>query len=319
MNKSANRLFLLIVALFIGASLSLRFLIPDAVLLKLPMAFTMVLSEGIILIPGLVYLRIKNIPLKVLVPFRKMKFSVWLLVIICTYLMYPLIIVLNAISLFFVKSGTGDLQYMITSQNFFLSTLLTAVLPAFAEEFIFRGIMFGSYRRSKMMGAIILSAFLFGLMHMNFNQFLYAFALGIYFSFLVEATGSILSSMLAHFTVNFTSVVTTYFLLPKLERFMEEWSGGYGLLSRLSIGSLPNGMDGETAVMLLMGIVVWGVIAVAALAGAWGIYVGICHITGRWEYVKGMFRRGNGQRLWSVSLVIAVALCVGMILWNAMW
>ena len=39
----------------------------------------------------------------------------------------------------------------------------------------------------------------------------------------------------------------------------------------------------------------------------------------RWEYVKGMFRRGNGQRLWSVSLVIAVALCVGMILWNAMW
>ena len=288
MNKSANRLFLLIVALFIGASLSLRFLIPDAVLLKLPMAFTMVLSEGIILIPGLVYLRIKNIPLKVLVPFRKMKFSVWLLVIICTYLMYPLIIVLNAISLFFVKSGTGDLQYMITSQNFFLSTLLTAVLPAFAEEFIFRGIMFGSYRRSKMLGAIFLSAFLFGL-------------------------------MLAHFTVNFTSVVTTYFLLPKLERFMEEWSGGYGLLSRLSIGSLPNGMDGETAVMLLMGIVVWGVIAVAALAGAWGIYVGICHITGRWEYVKGMFRRGNGQRLWSVSLVIAVALCVGMILWNAMW
>lgn len=313
MNKSANRLFLIVVVLFISASLVLQFLVPPG----LPMAFTMILSEGIILVPGLIYLGIKKIPLKVLVPFRKMKVSVWILVIICTYLMYPLIIVLNAISLFFVKSGTANIQYMINSQNFFVSALLTAVLPAFAEEFIFRGIIFGSYRRSKMLGGIFLSAFLFGLMHMNFNQFLYAFALGIYFAFLVEATGSILSSMLAHFTVNFTSVVTTYFLLPKLERLIEKGIGGYGLSLRLSIGSLPNGMDRETAAGLLMGIIVWGVIAVCALAGAGGIYVGICHITGRWEYVKGMFRRGNGHRLWSVPLVIGVILCVGMILWNA--
>lgn len=313
MNKSANRLFLIAVVLFIGARLILRFVVPW----ELPMVFTAILSEGIILVPGLVYLKLKNIPLKVLVPFRRMKFSVWVLVIICTYLMYPLIIVLNAISLFFVKSGTMDLQDVISKQNFFISALLTAVLPAFAEEFMFRGIIFGAYRRSKMLAAIFLSAFLFGLMHMNFNQFLYAFALGIYFAFLVEATGSILSSMLAHFTVNFTSVVTTHFLLPKLERLMEEGIGGYGLTARLSMGGLWEGMDQSYAAGLFIGILVWGVIAVAALAGAGGIYVGICHITGRWEYVKGMFRRGNGERLWSIPLVAAVALCVGMLVMNA--
>lgn len=314
MNKSANRLFLIVVIVFIGASLGIRFLVPS----ELPLAFTTILSEGIILIPALLYLWKKRIPMKVLVPFRKMKVSVWILIIVCTYLMYPLIIVLNMISLFFVKSGTVDLQDMIASQNFFAAAFLTAVLPAFAEEFLFRGILFGSYRRSKMLGAIFLSAFLFGLMHMNFNQFLYAFALGIYFAFLVEATGSILSSMLAHFTVNFTSVAATHFLLPKLERILEEGFDPTGLSAKLSIynGGLLGGMDRETTLVLLMGIVVWGVIAVIALAGAGGIYVGICHITGRWNYVKHMFKRGNGQRLWSIPLILAVVICSGMILWG---
>lgn len=316
MNQRANRLFLITVIIFIALSLSLSFLVP----IELPMPFTMILSESVILLPALLYLWIRRIPLKVLVPFRKMKISVWILVVICTYLMYPIIIILNAISLFFVKSGTVGIQDLMSRQNFFVSTFLMAVLPAFAEEFMFRGILFGSYRRSKMLGAIFLSAFLFGLMHMNFNQFLYAFALGIYFAFLNEATGSILSSMLAHFTVNFTSVLMTYFLLPKLERFMEEGIGGYGLLARLSMsgGALPNGMDQGTAAVLLMGILVWGVIAVGTTAGAVGIYIGICHITGRWNYVKGMFRRGNRERLWSIPLVLAVLMCVGMILWNAL-
>ncbi len=315
MNKSANRLFLLVVVLFIAASLALGFLVP----VELPLPFTMILSEGIILVPALLYLWIKKIPLKVLVPFRKMKVPVWILVIICTYLMYPVIIVLNAISLFFVKSGTVGIQDMMSGQNFVVSALLMAVLPAFAEEFMFRGILFGSYRRSKMLAAIFLSAFLFGLMHMNFNQFLYAFALGIYFAFLVEATGSILSSMLAHFTVNFTSVLMTHFLLPKLEEMMEQGVGGYGLLVRLSLSgqSLPGILDQDMTVLLLMGILVWGVIAIGTTAGAVGIYIGICHITGRWEYVKGMFRRGNRERLWSVPLVLAVLVCAGMIVWNA--
>ena len=66
-----------------------------------------------------------------------------------------------------------------------------------------------------MLPAILLTGFLFGCMHMNLNQFIYAFALGIYLAFLVEATGSIFSSMIAHFTLNATSVVMS-FLLPIL-------------------------------------------------------------------------------------------------------
>lgn len=53
---------------------------------------------------------------------------------------------------------------------------------------------------------------MFGCMHMNLNQFIYAFALGVYLAFLVEATGSVFSSMLAHFTLNATSTVMSYFL-----------------------------------------------------------------------------------------------------------
>ena len=39
-------------------------------------------------------------------------------------------------------------------------------------------------------------------MHMNFNQFCYAFVPGIALGILLEATGSIFATMTAHFVVN---------------------------------------------------------------------------------------------------------------------
>ena len=51
------------------------------------------------------------------------------------------------------------------------------------------------------------NALAFGLMHMNFNQFCYAFVLGIAFGILLEATGSIFATMTAHFVINGWSTV----------------------------------------------------------------------------------------------------------------
>ena len=46
---------------------------------------------------------------------------------------------------------------------------------------------------------------IFGLMHLNFNQFSYGFALGVIFAAVVEASGSIYASMVIHFLINFQS------------------------------------------------------------------------------------------------------------------
>ena len=53
--------------------------------------------------------------------------------------------------------------------------------------------------------AALMSGLIFGLMHLNFNQFSYGFVLGVIFAAVVEASGSIYASMAIHFLINFQS------------------------------------------------------------------------------------------------------------------
>ncbi len=301
-NKNVNRVFLITVAVYLGVSLLLGYVVT----VPMPMNAGLILSQALVLLPSLIYCGIRRIPLGEVVPFRKMKFSVWILVVICTYLMYPLLIVLNALTLFFVDSGTADLMGIATQNHFLIATLLMAGLPAFVEEFVFRGMLFSTYKKSRMLPAVFLSAFLFGCMHLNFNQFLYAFALGIYLAFLVEATGSILSSMLAHFTINFTSVLMTY-ALPKL---MEAAGGGMETQLPSASGRFLSTMDEGSLFIMIIGVVFWAAIALGTTAGGIGVYIAISKISGRWEHVKTMFRQGTREHLLSISVVIAAVLAI---------
>ena len=81
----------------------------------------------------------------------------------------------------------------------------------YAEEFLCRGILYWfGYRGISKIEGVLLSALVFALMHMNLNQFFYAFFLGIVFALMVEASDSILVSMIMHFAVNAFNVFATY-------------------------------------------------------------------------------------------------------------
>ena len=58
--------------------------------------------------------------------------------------------------------------------------------------------------------AAFVSALLFGLLHMNPQQFPYAFVVGFIFSFLVERTNSLYASILPHMVINGTTVVSIF-------------------------------------------------------------------------------------------------------------
>ncbi len=302
-NKSANRLFLAVVMIYIGGSLGFSALSAFTPMGNLPVYVSLLVSQALVFVPCFLYCKWKKIKIRELVPYRKINFVTIILVIICTYLMYPLMIVLNAISMLFSTSGTASVMELMQGQNFVLSTLFMALLPACVEEFMFRGVLFHTYRKSKMLPAIFLSAFLFGCMHMNLNQFMYAFALGVYLAFLVEATGSIFSSMLAHFTLNFTSVVMS-FLLPYF--YQSLGVSETEMSPQVGNGGLMADMPGGEITMLLMGIMVWAVIAIATTCAGFGIYMAICKINGRWGYVKRMFKGGTRERLISISLILGI-------------
>lgn len=143
-------------------------------------------------------------------------------VILFTYCLWPLISIANMLSLLFADNMISDtITGTVSSSGFFYSILTMAFVPALVEEFTFRGILYGQYRAKRPIKAIFLSALCFGLMHMNFNQFCYAFLIGMFLALLVEATGSLFPSMIMHFTFNATSVSLVY-LEQKLSSYLPQ-------------------------------------------------------------------------------------------------
>lgn len=88
-----------------------------------------------------------------------------------------------------------------------LYIISTALVPAFAEEFAFRGIFMGILRKYGDAFAIITSAIIFGAMHGNIAQIPFAFVLGLVFAYVDCKTNSIIPSIIIHFLNNFYAVM----------------------------------------------------------------------------------------------------------------
>lgn len=89
-----------------------------------------------------------------------------------------------------------------------LAFLIFAVLPAFFEELVFRGIMLNTTEKS--MGtvrAVFVSGFCFAIFHGALEQSIYQFLAGCLFAFVALRSGSILPGILMHFINNGIVVV----------------------------------------------------------------------------------------------------------------
>ena len=109
---------------------------------------------------------------------------------------------------FFGLQNTLDMTSKAnTPLEIVLYIISTAVVPAFAEEFAFRGILMGTLRKFGDAFAIIASAIVFGAMHGNIVQVPFAFILGLVFAYVDCKTNSILPSIIIHFINNFYAVM----------------------------------------------------------------------------------------------------------------
>lgn len=88
---------------------------------------------------------------------------------------------------------------------------LVVIAPVF-EEFWFRGIVMESLRPYGNGFAIFVSAFLFGLTHANFQQFFYAFVIGICLGYIAISTKSIVTTMVMHALFNSISGILLFFM-----------------------------------------------------------------------------------------------------------
>ncbi len=93
-----------------------------------------------------------------------------------------------------------------------LNLLVIALVPAVGEELLFRGLLqrlLGEWTRNIHAG-VILTAFIFSAIHLQFFGFLPRFLLGLMLGYLLEITQSLWVPVFAHFVNNATFVILFY-------------------------------------------------------------------------------------------------------------
>ncbi|MFA9465988.1 MAG: lysostaphin resistance A-like protein [Velocimicrobium sp.] len=214
--RHVNETFLITVLIAVVAS----FVFGRIPLIRRLPIVNLLLSQLIFVIPIMIYLIRGRQNVKKLLRFHKICLPNVALLIVFAFFISPLLSFLNVVSLLFTTNEVSDtISNIVGSYPLIISVMTVAMLPAVLEEIVYRGVFFHEYRNLNPRKGVILSAFLFGLMHMNFNQFFYAFVMGMIFAIIVEATDSILSSMIVHFTINASSVLLAYFI-PKMQNIM---------------------------------------------------------------------------------------------------
>ena len=88
------------------------------------------------------------------------------------------------------------------------AVLAFCILPAVAEEFLFRGILLAEYEAVSVPFAVFISSLFFGMLHLNFARLpAYVFS-GIVLALVAYAARSVLASMLLHILHNIASLWT---------------------------------------------------------------------------------------------------------------
>ena len=114
-----------------------------------------------------------------------------------------------------------------------------ALAPAFAEEFLFRGVIFTQLRPFGRWQAILISAGLFALMHQNIGQIIYTFAAGIVLALMYELTDSIWCGVICHLINNEIAVATEVLYYGRFGESMEPFLIAWDIaVCVLGIGAL---------------------------------------------------------------------------------
>lgn len=170
-----------------------------------------VLVQVSLLFPAAVYLFAHRETGKKMSGLRLPGWKEWLLLLPLAVCVEKIITFLGVVSGWFVKDTVSEsMATLVEEYPLPLVFFVIAVLPAICEETVYRGVLYRGYRNCGAGTAVVMTAVLFGLMHMNPSQFFYAVVFGLLLATVNEITDSIVPSVLVHLYVNGRSVLLLY-------------------------------------------------------------------------------------------------------------
>ncbi len=278
--------------------------------------FSLLLGQVSIALPMLIYLiAMGGKPLKE-IRHSKIKIEEIIIIVIFAWVCMPVSSFLNVVTMLFSDNYVAGSITELSNNPFIVNILLIAVLPAVLEELAYRGMFFYGLRSYGVFAAAVVSGFLFGVNHMNINQFAYAFVLGTVFALMDEASDSIYASMIMHFTFNFSTVCLMEMvkLKPILEKMQD--NPEYEKYMEKS-GEIATNLSGYSTNMKIAMLAGFGIMAVVAVIINFNIFRWYAKRVGRWEHMcecfknfREGFKKTEEGRIISVPIVLGVLISV---------
>ena len=187
----------------------------------------------LIMAPALALLSIYGYNVKEVLRLYRISFLNIFLIFWIMIFAIPVVAVFNLANLWVIKHIFGKVLVAQppTATNLtelLINLLIIGGVAGICEEVLFRGVVQRGFERLGTVRAILLSAFLFGLMHSDFQKLLGTFMLGTLIGFIVYRTDSIFGGIFAHFTNNSIATVMAYLSDKLLAAAQSSGAGGAG-------------------------------------------------------------------------------------------
>jgi len=244
----------------------------------------------IILLPTLVYLKVRKYSLKKVLRLNRLSLKQILLIPLITLFAYPVGAFLNYIMIiiisFFGSVKPSPVPIPNTGSEFLLGIIIIAVSAGICEEILFRGTLLRGFEKLGPAKSIILTAILFGMWHMYFTSFLGTFLLGLLIGYIVYRTNSLYCGMFAHFINNSAAVLLGFAAQYILDRVQTK--GIDDINAQLDINSYYSELLNGPSMQLVGIIVGWGFIILFCSAVITGLIIGLNKTTaGKAERQEG--------------------------------
>lgn len=309
LTKKANALFASVVTIAVCANLFVSLLSVKGI--KINILANLLISQMIIAVPALIYYVCINKAEERIIMYKKIKVSTVFLLVVFTWLIMPVVSAVNVLSQLFTKNEVLSISDGVLELPVILMVFIMGIVGPFCEEFAFRGLIFNCLKKGsgRYIASGIVSALFFGLMHMNFNQFCYAFVLGIVFALVNEVLDSTWPSFICHAVVNIQNVLMLY-----MANAVFKMAGGNGISDYYSnaYGNLEG--NGYTMkIMLLMMAAMMLAISLVTIFLAALLFYGICKIEGKQDRLKELFSKNKekiNSKVLSAAGYFGIVLCV---------
>ena len=265
--------------------------------ITIPIELSLIVSELTLFVPALIYVLIRKLGFSEDLGFGKIKPGTILMSVFMSFPVWSIGSFFNVLSQLFVSNTMVQMSDTLLGGSNISVWFLGSIFGPFCEEFVCRSVFNRRYELiAGPMRAGLISALYFALAHLNLNQAAYAFVLGVLFSIINKAAGSVYPSMIIHMCINGCNLLMIMAMIGITEEFG----------SAQDLAAAAEATRGSDMIYILLAVTLVG--ALLSLLILIPCVAFVSKHENRFEELISMFKKGQSKGRW-FTFSSALAIC----------